>query len=192
MARRKSDAQPVPQTTAEAVEMIALYGEAERSAATRRLVAEAAIADIQAGLAADLAWIEERQKPRFAAIKAWWEAGGNAAGWPGRSAEIAGVTLGVRLTPPKLKLPRGMTGEAVIKALIALPARMGFAVLRKKYEVDRQAILSLLRRPPENDGLPDRLFDMGFKAEQRDEFYIDAGIDLDALHREIGIEQGTR
>lgn len=180
MARRKSTAQPVPQTTEEAVALIGDYARCEHMIAAAELLAEAVIADAKAQRDSAIARIEAEQKPRFLALKAWWEANQAKVSPNARSAEIGGAKIGIRLSPPKLKLPKGKKSDAVIALLRALPARMGYAVMRVKYEIDKPAIISLLRRPPENDGLPDRLKAAGFVVDQVNEFFIDTKADGDA------------
>lgn len=90
MARRKGGALSVPATTGEATELLIEYVRGEHCALETRLGAEIEIDAIKARRDAVLGELSAVQQTRFAALKAWWEAGGKSLAGKRRSAELAG------------------------------------------------------------------------------------------------------
>jgi phage host-nuclease inhibitor protein Gam len=109
----------------------------------------------------------------FAQLKGWWEAQ-VAQRAAMRSARVAGIRIGHRMTPPALKLPRGTKPQAIIDALSALRdgGKAFKAFVRVKYELDREAMIKALRAAASrgNRALLERL---GLSVTQRDEFFIE-------------------
>ena len=173
MSRRKQAALAVPATDEEAIALIATYGNVER---TLRLSAEEADAVISAakkrhdGLVAECATL---QRERFAALKAWWEAGGGkrTAG-RNRSAELAGAKVGIRLSPKSVRLPKGTKADAIVEWLRGLRWLGASRFFRTKYTLDKDAILTAW--PDEADTR--KVFEgKGVTVDQDDEFFIDVG-----------------
>jgi phage host-nuclease inhibitor protein Gam len=183
MARRKQEAAPAPTSTAEATLMVSEFVQIERYKALERLAAEAAIDKIKAQRDQRLAELEAEAKPLFAGLKAWWEAGGKEELAKGkRSAELAGAKIGIRLTPPKVKLPRSFKDADVVAWLKTLHWSRAKDFLRTKIDLDKQAIIKAL--PADAEAL--RIFaGAGVSVEQKDEFFIDTGLDEEALKNEI-------
>lgn len=182
MARRKDTAAPAPANAAEATLMLGEYVAIDRDKALERLAAEAAIDAIKAQRDTRLRELESQAAPLFAGLKAWWEAGGKDELAKGkRSAEIAGAKIGIRLAPPKVKLKRGLKAEDVVAWLKGLRWTRAKDFLRTKTELDKQAVIKAV--------LADE--DVAFQlapsltVEQADEFFIDTGLDEDALAKEI-------
>lgn len=163
-ARRKAPALAAPATLEEAKALIHRYAllSAELDAITAET--EAAIARARDAAAEASAPREAELRQLFAALKAWWAVAGAEIAGRRRSADLEGVEIGVRRTPPALKLPKGFTMPALIAAMIA-KGHIGW--LRVKHELDRAGIVATIT------GNPGRvLSQMGFEAVSKDEFYI--------------------
>jgi phage host-nuclease inhibitor protein Gam len=182
MARRKQTAAPAPATTDEAILMLGEFVDIDREIALERLAAAAAIDKITAQRDARLAELQAQAAPLFAGLKAWWEAGGKDELAKGkRSAELAGAKIGIRLTPPKVKLKRGVKVEDVVAWLKAFSWVWAKGFLRTKITLDKQAVIKAVQADPKIAAhLLDRL-----TVEQTDEFFIDTGLDEDALKKEL-------
>ncbi len=179
MSRRKQAALAVPLSGEEATATLADYVAASRVALEQSVHYEMAIDQLKRDRAEMLAVIEAEQAPRFAALKAWWEAGGNKMALDRRSAEIAGAKIGVRLTTPKVKLPG--TAEALIDWLGRVVG--GNLFLRRKVELDKQAIIKAFQSEEAMATIMHR--DQGVAVVQTDEFFIDTGLDPEAVRKAI-------
>lgn len=109
------------------------------------------------------------------------EAGGKALAGKRRSAELAGASIGIRLTPPAVKFARGVTAATIVAWLGRVVG--GAAFLRTKIELDRPAVIKAL-----GEGAPmaGPLQEQGVRIEQVDEFYIDCGLDEAAIRQRLG------
>jgi phage host-nuclease inhibitor protein Gam len=181
MTRRKQTAAPAPADAAEATLMIGEFVSIERDRALERLAAEAAIDAIKQQRDARLRELESQAAPLFAGLKAWWEAGGKDELAKGkRSAEIGGAKIGIRLTPPAVKLKRGVKLGEVVEWLGSLRWVRARDFLRTKVELDRQAVIKAVQA--EQDIA--EIFAARLTIEQTDEFFIDTGLDEDTLRKE--------
>lgn len=184
MARRKSQAlADVPQTTEAAIALLDEYRKVERQCLVDRIVADTLVTETKRQLAERLAEREPAQKARFAALKAWWEAGGKDMAGKKRSAELAGAMIGVRLTPKAVKFAKGVKAEHVIARLKAACWSKIDQVLRVKTELDKQAIIKCVA---ESQGEEDLLKEAGVTVVQTDEFFIDTGLDEAVIAAELG------
>lgn len=184
MARRKSQAlADVPQTTEAAIALLDEYRKVERQCLVDRIVADTLVTETKRQLAERLAEREPAQKARFAALKAWWEAGGKDMAGKKRSAELAGAMIGVRLTPKAVKFAKGVKAEHVIARLKAACWSKIDQVLRVKTELDKQAIIKCVA---ESQGEEDLLQEAGVTVVQTDEFFIDTGLDEAVIAAELG------
>lgn len=184
MARRKQEAAPAPTSTEEATLMLGEYVAIDRDIALEQLAAEAAIDRIKAQRDARLAELRAQAQPLFAGLKAWWEAGGKDELAKGkRSAELAGAKIGIRLTPPKVKLKRGVKLGDVVAWLKDLPFPRAADFLRMKIELDRQAVIKAVHADADAEAIA--LFGPRLTIEQTDEFFIDTGLDEEGLKKEI-------
>lgn len=182
MARRKDTAAPAPADVAEATLMLGEYVAIDREIALERLAAAAAIDKIEAQRDARLAELQAQAQPLFAGLKAWWEAGGkDELAKAKRSAELAGAKIGIRLTPPKVKLKRGVKAEAVVAWLKGLRWTRAKDFLRTKIELDRQAVIKAVLV----DDHVAETFAAHLTIDQKDEFFIDTGLDEDELKKEL-------
>lgn len=182
MARCKQVAAPAPANAAEAILMIGEFVAIERDKALARLAAEAAIDRVKAQRDSDLRELEARAAPLFAGLKAWWEAGGKDELAKGkRSAEIVGAKIGIRLTPPAVKLKRGVKLGDVIIWLSGLRWARAKDFLRTKIELDKQAVIKAVQADAE---IAEK-FAAFLTIEQTDEFFIDTGLDEDELKKEL-------
>ena len=186
MARRKQAALEVPASAAEAEVLIADYVATERQALVMALNYEMQIDKLKSERATILALIEADQKPVFAALKAWWEAGGKAAAGGLRSAELAGAKIGVRLTPKSVKFARGVTAAKVVDWLKTVKWSKASELLRTKVELDKAAIIKCV---VDSQGEEDMLAEIGVSVVQTDEFFIDAGLDEEAMRKTL-VEEG--
>ncbi|NJR42147.1 MAG: hypothetical protein HC767_05300 [Akkermansiaceae bacterium] len=182
MSRRKQTAAPVPATAAEATLMVGQFVAIEREKLLERLAAEAAIDTIKQKRDERLRELKAQAQPLFAGLKAWWEAGGkNELAKGRRSAEIAGAKIGIRLAPPKVKLKRGLKAEDVVAWLKGLRWTRAKDFLRSKVELDKQAVIkAVLADDHVAETFADRL-----TIEQADEFFIDTGLDEEAVAKEL-------
>ncbi len=180
MARRKAIALAVPASTAEAAALLADYVAADRKISEVQLVAEQVLDQVKAERDALIALVSAEQPGRFASLKAWWEAGGKDIAGKGRSAEIAGAKLGVRLTTPAVKFGKGWNGEKVVAWLSNQRWLGKTRFLRKKVELDKPAVIKAIGEP----GVA-KVFAKVLTVNQTDEFFIDTGIDREAIAKEI-------
>lgn len=181
MPRRKGTAAPAPANVEEATLMLGEYVAIDRDIALEQLAAEAAMDRIKAQRDARLAELRAQAQPLFAGLKAWWEAGGKDEVAKGkRSAEIAGAKIGIRLTPPAVKLKRGVKLGDVVDWLGSLRWIRARDFLRTKVELDRQAVIKAVQA--EQDVA--EIFAARLSVEQTDEFFIDTGLDEDELKKE--------
>ncbi|MCM3419069.1 host-nuclease inhibitor Gam family protein [Sphingopyxis alaskensis] len=173
MSRRKQPALAVPTTDEEAIALLAKYGEVERLLRADGELAETFIAKIKAERDATVAEHAPAQRDRFAALKAWWEAGGaqRMAGKK-RSAELAGAKIGTRLGNKSVRLPKGTKIEAIVEWLRGLRWMGASRFVRTKYTLDKDAIIAAW--PDEADTR--KVFEeKGVIVDQDDEFFIDVG-----------------
>ena len=181
MPRRKKISIIAPANASEATGMIRLYVELEREAALERLAAQDAIDRIRQQRDAALQVLEVEMADLFAGLKAWWEAGGKDELAKGkRSAELAGAKIGIRLTPPAVKLKRGVKLGDVVAWLGSLRWARAKDFLRTKTELDKQAVIKAVQA----DETVAQTFADRLTVEQVDEFFIDTGLDEDALRKE--------
>ncbi|QDH35864.1 host-nuclease inhibitor Gam family protein [Porphyrobacter sp. YT40] len=182
MSRRKLTAAPAPADAAEATLMIGEFVAIDREMALERLSAEAAMDRIKAQRDDRLRALEAQAAPLFAGLKAWWEAGGKDELAKGkRSAEVAGAKIGIRRTPPKVKFQRKVKAEDVVAWLKGLRWSRAKDFLRTKIELDRQAVIKAVAADEE---VGDR-FAAHLYIEQKNEFFIDTGLDQDELKKEV-------
>jgi len=183
MARRKQEAAPAPADAAEATLMMGEFVAIDREIALEKLAAAAAIDRITLQRDARLAELQAQAKPLFAGLKAWWEAGGKDELAKGkRSAELAGAKIGIRLTPPAVKLKRGVKLGDVVAWLKDLPFPRAADFLRTKTELDRQAVIKAVHADADAEAI--ELFGPRLTVEQADEFFIDTGLNEDVLRKE--------
>jgi phage host-nuclease inhibitor protein Gam len=182
MARRKDTAAPAPTSAVEATLMIGEFVVIDRDIALERLAATAAIDKIEAKRDARIRELEAQAKPLFAGLKAWWEAGGKDELAKGRrSADVAGAKIGIRLTTPKVKLKRGVKVVDVVSWLRDLRWARAKDFLRTKVDLDKQAVIKAVQA---DEAIGDK-FAAHLTVEQADEFFIDTGLDEDALKKEV-------
>lgn len=182
MSRRKSQALAVPGSADEAVVLIESYVSAERVALDVRLRTERAIDALKGDRDAVLVAIEGDQKTRFAALKAWWEAGGMEAAKGKRSADLAGVVLGVRLTPPKVKFAKGFSDKIVLLWLAGVRWSRAKDFRRTKVELDKPAIIKAVQA---EEQVRNTFAKQGLTVVQTDEFFIDCGLDEADVAKEL-------
>jgi phage host-nuclease inhibitor protein Gam len=173
VSRRKQAALAVPATDEEAIALIATYGEVEREFRLSAEIADAAVATAKKRHDDLVALFAPVQRERFAAIKAWWEAGGGkrVAG-RNRSAELAGAKIGIRLSPKSVRLPKGTKADAIVEWLRELRWIGASRFFRTKYTLDKDAILAAW---PDEANTRKVFESKGVIVDQDDEFFIDVG-----------------
>lgn len=110
---------------------------------------------------------------RFASIKAWWEGNGQTIAGAKRSAVVASLNIGHRVTPPSLKLPSGEQPVDLIRWFKSFRDKgvMSRSFTRIKTELNREAIISSLKQPTTPQAA--HLLTKGFALSQKDEFFIE-------------------
>ena len=182
MTRRKKPSIIAPSDASEATLMVGEFVAIERDKALERLAAQAAIDRIKQQCDEKLAELDAQAADLFAGIKAWWESGGKDELAKGkRSTEVGGAKIGIRLTPPKVKLKRGVKLGDVVTWLGSLRWTRARDFLRTKTELDKQAVIKAVLV----DAKTAELFAARLTVEQTDEFFIDTGLDEDELKKEI-------
>lgn len=182
MPRMKKDAVHVPATLAEATVMIAEFVELERKDALERLSAEAAIDRVKKQRDEVRAEIKAEMEPLFEGLKAWWEAGGKDEAARGkRSTEIANAKIGIRLGMPEVKFARKVKVKDVVDWLRGMRWARAGEFLRTTIALDKQAIIKAVRAEPHLS----KRFEGKLSVEQDEEFFIDTGLDEEAIKREI-------
>jgi phage host-nuclease inhibitor protein Gam len=188
--RRKAAAQPAPQTIEEATELLGRYAGMLTQVEQLRANADTSIAQIQALRDTFIAPIEEEAKGLFLQLRAWWGvAGATLTEGKRKSYELAGCVLGVRTTPPSLKMPAKKDEAA---AAILKDAGLDM-FCRVKFSVDKPALLKEIAAIPQlRETLAaktepfeaamqlmcrvewaEKAQGLGFAPRQREEFFID-------------------
>ncbi len=176
MPRRKSTPQAAPSTLPEAIAIIERYLGLLGIEAEAAADADKAIQTIQATRDELVAPIRAEANDLFLQLRAWWAvAGAELTGGKTKSTELAGAIIGERTTTPSLRLPRGMKVEdaaAFIKSLAdSFPGVE--PLVRIKTELEKPAIIKLLRSSAAVGPVVDKIREQGFAVAQREEFFID-------------------
>ena len=145
MGRKKQAALDVPGSAEEAALLAAEYVSIEREALKLRVGTEIAIDMVKVDRDRALAAMLAGQPERFAALKAWWEAGGKVLAGKRRSAELAGAQIGIRTTPHSVKFAKGVKAAAIVTWLREHRWSRAKEFLRAKYELDKEAIIKVAR-----------------------------------------------
>ena len=173
-ARRKSPAQPAPQTLEQAIALLGRFAglshqlaglEADRAGAKARIDEETDQAVTP--IALELDQIHRQLKP-------WWAvAGAELTAARRKSIELGGCLIGERTGNPRLLYPKPETN-----AVQLLAERAFDRLLRIKRNLDKPAILKLLGvadDAPAGEKLDaQELRDLGFRANQPEEFFVEA------------------
>lgn len=170
MTRRKTTAQPAPQTLDQAIDLLTRYStiaaglaqvEVDRAEAKAKI--DAAADKLVVPMEVELAEIVRQLKP-------WWAvASEELTNGKRKSIELAGCLIGQRMSTPKLIYLGKALGKANTDAAIAEVEACRYAqLLRLKKELDKPAILKALA-----DG-DEIVTGMGFGSRQREEFFVDA------------------
>lgn len=182
MTRRKKTALMTPADAAEATAMIGEYVAIDRDKALERLAAEAAIDRVKQRRDEKLRELDAVAGDLFEGLKAWWEAGGKDQMALGRrSTEMGGARIGIRLTPPAVKLKRGVKAADVVAWLGSIRWARAKDFLRTKIDLDKAAVIKAVQA----DDKVAETFAKHLSVSQVDEFFIDTGIYEDELKREV-------
>lgn len=176
MARRKSKPQTAPSTLPEAIALIERYLVLEHEIAAAVAEADKAIAAIQATRDELVAPFGAEVENIFLQLRAWWSVAGPDIAKDRKSIELAGANIGLRMTPGKLKNPKGVKKDAdavlLVQAIVATwPGAKD--LLRTKIELEKKEIVKRLNVTTSVCPITLRLREMGFTVAQGDEFFID-------------------
>lgn len=185
MTRLRSPAQRAPQTLDQATVLLSRYAQAsaelsliEANRLAELVTANAGADKLAVPLIAELKDIVKQLKP-------WWAASIDAlTGGKKKSIELAGCSIGYRMTPPKVTYSEGTDAEAV-DALRATD--LAEQLIRVTYSLDKAAILKLLdsEDPKPVDGgdidgaaepvvSPKQIVEeLGFASKQTEQFFVD-------------------
>jgi len=166
--RQKAEAVPVPDSVEAFRDLCADQARDLAEIAALEAERELRIAEVNKDIEERLARRTPTISGRFASIKAWWEANGATIAGAKRSAIVAGLNIGHRITPPSLKLPNGQEAPALIAWLKAARLR---SFIRVKEELNREAILTAVKSS--DDPSNAKLIAKGFTLNQKDEFFIE-------------------
>jgi phage host-nuclease inhibitor protein Gam len=182
MARKKEAALDVPASREEATSLVVDYVHCDRVMLETKLRYEQMIDKLKADRDQHLSALQNANAGRFASLKAWWEAGGMEIAGKGRSADLAGAKLGIRLTPPSVKLRRGLKAADVLAWLGSIRWSEAKRFRRTKVELDKEAIIKAVRT---EEDIRTVFEGQGVTVVQVDEFFIDTSLDEEAIRTEI-------
>lgn len=192
MPRRKSAPQNAPSTLPEAIAIIERYLGLIAQIEELKASADESILKIQTLRDQMSAPLKAQTDDLFLQLRAWWGvAGPEITGGKTKSTELAGALIGERTTTPSLKLPKGMKAEdavAFIKSLVDdFPGLDG--LVRVKTELEKPAIIKLLRSSTAVGPAVDRIKEEGFSVAQREEFFIDRAAPKDPDPKLVDVPQ---
>ena len=186
MGRRKSTPLTAPTTLPQAIEKVERYLALDHSIAQAKADADLSIAAIQATLDEVVAPFQAEVDDIFLQLRAWWAVAGPEMAKDNKSIKLAGATLGLRMTPGKLKNPKGIRKdadavpliEAIVadfpgaKALLRFTTEMDKKAIVKVLGIDEKAIVALLGKATAVGPVVERVIQAGFTVSQGDEFFI--------------------
>lgn len=175
MARRKAAPQKAPSTLPEAIATIERYLAITGEIETTKAEADRAILNVQATRDELVAPMKAEAEDLFLQLRAWWGVAGPDMAKGRKSIELAGALIGERTTTPSLKLPRGMKVPQAVEFVQAIVEDYPGArdLLRVKTELEKPALIRLLRSSTNVGPVVERITRGGFTISQRDEFFID-------------------
>lgn len=180
MKRRKQAALLVPKELAEAQQIAADYVDCDRRTLACKLYYECEIDKLKAERDRIVGEIGEYQKPLFAQLKSWWEAGGKDMAGKHRSAELGGAKIGLRLSTPAVKFGKGWNAAKVLTWLQGLRWSRKSEFLRTTVALDKQAMIKAMAEPEVA-----RTLRTVIEVVQIDEFFIDTRIDEAAVRASL-------
>lgn len=175
MGRRKAAPQKAPSTLPEAIACINRYLVIEHLIGQAEQDADIAIARIEATRDELTAPLQIELEDIFHQLRAWWAVAGSEMAKDRKSIELAGANIGLRMTPLRLKRPKGIKKDADAVPLIEAIVRdfPGAAcLLRTKVELEKKAIVKMLCSTAVGP-INERVRAAGFATVQGDEFFID-------------------
>lgn len=173
--RRKAAHIEAPATIVEATRLIAEYLELEAQIGRTMSGADDAIRQIEAIRDEQVKPVEAMMYDKFIQLRTWWAvARPDLTDGKRKSIELAGALIGDRTSPPALKLPKGMKVDQAVEFIAEIMATFPDAeqLLRTKVELEKPALLKLLGNATDPAPLRERIVEGGFRAEQKEEFFI--------------------
>lgn len=175
MARRKAVPQKAPTTLPEAIACINRYLVIEHTIAAAEEDADIAIASIEATRDKLIAPLAVELDDLFLQLCAWWAVAGHEMAKGKKSIDLAGAKIGQRMTPVKLKRPKGIKTDAdavpLIEAIVNdFPGAA--CLLRRTVKLEKKAIVKMLGATVVGP-IGERVRATGFTTVQGDEFFID-------------------
>ena len=176
MGRRKAAPQKAPSTLPEAIGIIERYLVISSEIESTKGEADRAIIAVQTTRDEVVAPLKAEAEDLFLQLRAWWGvAGPEMTRGKTKSIELAGAMIGERTTTPSLRAPRGVKADEAVALIEDIVDQFPAAadLLRKKTELDKQAIIKLLRSSTAVGPVVDEVKAKGFTVSQRDEFFVD-------------------
>lgn len=169
--RRKATSLNAPQTLDQAIAMIARYLEVSANIDQIAADADASIRQIEEARDGFALPLKAELDDLFGQLSRWWAvAAPDLTKDKRRSMEIAGALIGIRTTPPSLKLPKGMKEVDAVSWLQGLRDKIGLIFLRTKTTLDKPALIKELGDEAGATGTMLKL--KGFTRASKDEFFI--------------------
>lgn len=173
--RRKTAKIAAPATLPDAIGRIVRYVAIDTEIERLALDAKEAIAKLKAVHDEQAKPLAMELKGILAELGTWWAvAGDELTDGEAKSTKLAGVTLGLRMTPPRLKV-KGSEGDAIAALIEAGLAQF----VRFDPSLDKPVIHAALKTPDADDpraveqlALGERLRGLGLETVQREEFFI--------------------
>lgn len=175
MGRRKAAPQKAPTTLPEAITCLTRYLVIEHTIAQAGADADISIATIEATRDELIAPLQVELDDIFLQLRAWWAVAGNEMAKGKKSIDLAGAKIGQRMTPVKLKRPKGLKTDAdavpLIEAIVNdFPGAA--CLLRRTVKLEKKAIVKMLGSTAVGP-INQRVREAGFTTVQGDEFFID-------------------
>lgn len=180
MARRKKAAVEAPQSLTAAVLVAVEYAELERAMARADAICDEQIDQAKRRRDENIADLKPKLARAFDELQAYYSANEDAlTDGKKRSVELGPVTIGERMTTPKLKLPKGLKDLHIIVWMRSFRDKGRFAkrFVRVKLELDKQALIAALKpteEPRKGQDMDDtvQLVSKGLSIAQKDEFFV--------------------
>lgn len=188
--RMKAAALQVPQSTEEAIELLARFAALDAEIEQVKLEADSSKALIDAHRDTCCAQPIAEQKELVARLKPFWEARRlEITGGKRKSVVLGGCEIGTRTGNPTLRYPKD-SEEDLIEDLQALG--FGEWALRTRPELDKLALIKALQVPADAPQIDQddaaALGDLGFKVAQTETFFVTRAVSEPAEAATVGRE----
>lgn len=169
--RRKLAPVEAPKTLDEAIGCVVRYVEIDTGLEKLEADAKEAIAKIKAVHDATAEPLKQEMNTILARLRNWWAVAADVlTDGKRKSHQLAGCTIGLRWTPPKVSCK----GRTDALAAVALNDAGLVRFIRVTIAPDKEAIYAALanQETDEQKALAKQLKDLGFSFSQREEFFV--------------------